>query len=107
VIFGALPAPMWRDRTSDELSRIGGPAGSRWELSPTERRVAELVASGRTNREVAATLVVSRKTVEWNLSKVYRKLGVRSRSELASSWPSGGTPLNSGDVPGSSRFARP
>jgi DNA-binding CsgD family transcriptional regulator len=107
VIFGALPAPMWRDRTSDELSRIGGPAGSRWELSPTERRVAELVAGGRTNREVAAALVVSRKTVEWNLSKVYRKLGVRSRSELASSWPSGGTPLTSGDVPGSSPIARP
>jgi tetratricopeptide (TPR) repeat protein len=50
VIFGTLPAPMWRDRTSGELSRIGGPGGSRWELSPTERRVAELVAGGRTNR---------------------------------------------------------
>jgi DNA-binding CsgD family transcriptional regulator len=107
VIFGALPAPMWCERTSDELSRIGGPAGSRWELSPTELRVAELVASGRTNREVAAALVVSPKTVEWNLSKVYRKLGVRSRSELASSWASGGVPLTSGDVPGSSRLGRP
>jgi DNA-binding CsgD family transcriptional regulator len=107
VIFDALPAPLWRDRTSDELSRVGGPTGTRWELSPTERRVAELVASGRTNREVAAVLVISRKTVEWNLSKVYRKLGVRSRSELASSWPSGEGPLTSGDVPGSSRIARP
>jgi DNA-binding CsgD family transcriptional regulator len=107
ALLDALPAPLWRDRASDELSRIGGPAGSRWELSPTELRVAELVASGRTNREVAAALVVSPKTVEWNLSKVYRKLGVRSRSELASSWPSGGAPLSSGDVPGSSRVGRP
>jgi DNA-binding CsgD family transcriptional regulator len=107
TIFDALPAPMWADRTADEHARIGGPLGSPWELSPTERRVAELVASGRTNREVAAALVVSRKTVEWNLSKVYRKLGVRSRSELASSWSAGVGPLNSGDVPGSSRVARP
>ena len=38
---------------------------------------------GRTNREVAATLHLSPRTVEWNLSKVYRKLDVRSRTELA------------------------
>jgi DNA-binding NarL/FixJ family response regulator len=52
-------------------------------LTETERRVVELVATGRSNREVARELVLSTKTVEWNLSKVYRKLGVRSRAELA------------------------
>jgi DNA-binding NarL/FixJ family response regulator len=41
------------------------------------------VAAGRTNREVAAALHLSARTVEWNLSKLYRKLGVRSRTELA------------------------
>jgi DNA-binding CsgD family transcriptional regulator len=107
AIFEALPAPVWFDRTTDELGRVGGTVASRWELSPTEHRIAELVASGRTNREVAAMLFVSRKTVEWNLSKVYRKLGMRSRSELASSWSSGVTPLTSRDVPGSSQVVRP
>ena len=53
------------------------------ELTPAERRVAELVAAGRTNREVAETLVLSVHTVEAALTQAYRKLGVRSRTELA------------------------
>ena len=52
-------------------------------LSPTELRVTELAAAGATNREIADALFLSAKTVEWNLSKVYRKLYVRSRTELA------------------------
>jgi DNA-binding NarL/FixJ family response regulator len=48
-----------------------------------ERRVARLAAEGRTNREIAAAAVISVKTVEANLTKAYRKLGVRSRTELA------------------------
>jgi DNA-binding CsgD family transcriptional regulator len=52
-------------------------------LSAREREIAELVADGRTNKEVAATLFLSEKTVENNLSRVYTKLGVRSRTELA------------------------
>ena len=52
-------------------------------LTEVERRIAKLVAEGRSNAEVASELVVSRKTIEWNLSNVYRKLGVRSRTELA------------------------
>jgi DNA-binding CsgD family transcriptional regulator len=52
-------------------------------LTPTELRVTELAAAGATNREIADALFLSAKTVEWNLSKVYRKLYVRSRTELA------------------------
>ena len=53
------------------------------ELTPTERKVAELVAQGRRNTEVAKALGVSAKTVEYHLTRVYRKLGLRSRTDLA------------------------
>jgi DNA-binding CsgD family transcriptional regulator len=82
--FGAAGATLWAKQAQDELRRIGGrsaPAGS--ALSATESRIAELVAAGRTNAETAQTLRLSPRTVEWNLSKIYRKLSVRSRSELA------------------------
>ena len=52
-------------------------------LTTREREVAELVAAGLTNKEVAARLFLSLGTVEANLSKVYAKLAVRSRTELA------------------------
>ena len=51
-------------------------------LTPSEQRVAELAASGMTNRDVAAALFISPKTVEANLSRIYRKLGIHSRAEL-------------------------
>jgi DNA-binding NarL/FixJ family response regulator len=51
-------------------------------LTPSEQRVAELAASGMTNRDVAATLFISPKTVEHNLARAYRKLGIHSRAEL-------------------------
>ncbi len=51
-------------------------------LSPSEQRVAELAASGMTNRDVAAALFISPKTVESNLARIYRKLGIHSRAEL-------------------------
>jgi DNA-binding NarL/FixJ family response regulator len=66
-----------------ELSRIAPAAAGVGELTPTESRVAELVSGGRTNKEVATELFLSVKTVEANLSRIYDKLNVRSRSELA------------------------
>ena len=81
--FETLGAPLWAERAREELARIGGRAPSRDELTPTERRIAELVAEGLTNREVATTLFVTPHTVESALTRVYRKLGVRSRTELA------------------------
>jgi DNA-binding CsgD family transcriptional regulator len=79
--FSRLGARIWLDRARSELSRVGGRAASD-ELTPTERQVAELIAAGRTYREAAAELFISPKTVQWNLSKVYSKLGIRSRAEL-------------------------
>src|SRR5919108_1473095 len=64
------------------LGRVGGRTAA-GELTPTERRIAELVAEGKTNREVADAMFLSVKTVEANLSRVFHKLGVRSRTELS------------------------
>ncbi len=88
-IFEGLGAAAWSERTRAELARIGGRAASSVDLTPTEARVAELVAAGSTNREAADALFVSVHTVEANLKRIYRKLGIRSRTELASKFPSG------------------
>ena len=83
--FGAR---LWAERAREELGRIGGRASPVDELTPTERRIAALAASGETNREIAEATFLSRKTVEANLSRVYRKLGVASRAELRRRWNS-------------------
>ena len=80
-VFDWLGARLWSERTRGELARIGGRAAMA-ELTPTEERVAELLASGLTYQQAADTLFVSPKTVQWNVSKIYRKLGITSRSEL-------------------------
>ena len=72
----------WAERARSELGRIGGRRREQG-LTPAERRVAALVAEGRTNREVAAALFLGERTVETHLSHIYAKLGVRSRTELA------------------------
>ena len=87
-VFDGLGAALWADQTRAELARIGGRAPSSLALTPTENKVAALVALGGTNREVADALFVSVHTVEANLKRIYRKLGVRSRTELASKFPS-------------------
>ena len=81
-IFESLPAPIWADRTRLELSRLGLRPPAPFELTATEERVATLATSGQTNRQVAAALFLSPRTVEDNLARVYRKLGVSSRAEL-------------------------
>src|SRR6185437_2559660 len=70
-------------RARDGLARVGRPGAGGDALTETERRLAELAASGLTNHEVAARAFVSVKTVEANLTRIYRKLGVRSRVGLA------------------------
>jgi DNA-binding CsgD family transcriptional regulator len=81
--FEGLGATLWAERARDELAQLGGRAPATGKLTPTERQIADRVASGRSNVEVARELYLSPKTVEWNLSKIYRKLSVRSRTELA------------------------
>jgi DNA-binding CsgD family transcriptional regulator len=81
-VFDDLGARLWSARARAGLERIGGGVGEPRDLSPTERRVAGLVSEGRTNREVAEALFLSVKTVEANLSRIYHKLGVRSRTEM-------------------------
>jgi ATP/maltotriose-dependent transcriptional regulator MalT len=81
AIFERLLAAPWAERARAEQERIGGGVGAGSALTTTERRVAELVADGMKNREVAATLFMSPRSVEANLTKVYRKLGV-SRATL-------------------------
>ena len=81
--FDRLGARLWEAKARAELRRIGGRAAPKSDLSETERQIVALVVAGRTNREAAAELHLSPNTVAWNLSKIYRKLGVRSRTELA------------------------
>ena len=83
AIFDELGATLWAEKARTELGRIGGRAPAGDELTPSERRIAELVAEGKTNKEVAAILVVADRTVESALTQIYRKLDVRSRTELA------------------------
>lgn len=80
--FEALGAGMWVDKARAELVRIGGRTREEG-LTTAEKRVAALVAAGRTNREVAAELFLGERTVASHLTHIYAKLGVRSRTELA------------------------
>jgi DNA-binding CsgD family transcriptional regulator len=82
ALFCTLPSAPWQARTERELARLGLRAAPE-HLTQTELRIAELAATGLTNPEIASAAFVSRKTVEANLTKIYRKLGVRSRVELA------------------------
>jgi DNA-binding CsgD family transcriptional regulator len=82
-LFEKIEAPLWAATARRELASIGGRPHAASGLTASERRVAELVASGHTNKEVAAALFISAKTVEGHLANVYAKLGVRSRAELA------------------------
>jgi DNA-binding CsgD family transcriptional regulator len=80
--FDGLGAKGWAETARAELGRIGGRTREEG-LTAAERRVAALVADGRTNREVAAALFLGERTVETHLTHIYAKLGVRTRSELA------------------------
>ena len=72
-----------RSGRGDELARVGGRPSAPTELTETERQIADLVAAGRSNKEVAAALFVSPSTVSASLGRVYRKLGVTTRTEMA------------------------
>jgi DNA-binding NarL/FixJ family response regulator len=81
-LFEGAQARLWTERTQAEQARIGGRAPGPSDLTETEQRVAELVARGLSNRQVAAELFVTVRAVESTLTKAYAKLGVRSRTQL-------------------------
>jgi DNA-binding CsgD family transcriptional regulator len=83
AIFERLRAAVWTRKARAELARLGGRSTRTDRLTPTERQIADLVASGKSNHQVARILHLSPKTIEWNLSKIYKKLNVGSRTELA------------------------
>ncbi|MBI2763595.1 MAG: AAA family ATPase [Chloroflexi bacterium] len=88
-IFTELDTPPWIERAGRELQRISGRRPRQADqLTEGEARIAEFVAAGRSNKEVAAALFVSVKTVEVTLTRVYQKVGVRSRAELAAHFSS-------------------
>jgi DNA-binding CsgD family transcriptional regulator len=88
MIFDRLGARPWSHRARSELRALGvrvrnaAPLASA-ALTPQELRVAMSVRNGATNREASGALFLSPRTIEAHLSRVYRKLGVRSRTELA------------------------
>jgi DNA-binding CsgD family transcriptional regulator len=88
VTFEALGAEPWAERTRVELRATGERVRPRTHetidrLTPQELQVSLLIAEGATNREAAATLFVTPKTIETHLHHIYKKLGIRSRVELA------------------------
>jgi DNA-binding CsgD family transcriptional regulator len=80
--FEELGAALWAERAREELRRISGPAPRAPGLTETERRIADLVTSGRSNKQIAAELHITVRTVESNLTRIYRKLDVTSRGQL-------------------------
>ncbi len=81
--FTELGARLWAERAGSELRRIGGRPSTPFELTESELNIAPLVARGHTNQEAADALFISLGTVQANLKRIYQKLGVRSRTELA------------------------
>ena len=82
-----MGASVWLQRARSGLRSLGNARGSAAalaadDLTPSETRIAELAASGLTNRAVAERLLISPKTVEASLARAYAKLGIRSRAEL-------------------------
>jgi len=99
-VFERIGAALWADRARAELKRISGRAATPGALTPAEERVAAIVAEGKTNREVAAALYLSDRTVEGHLARIFGKLGIRHRTELAGALQTRGIDVsNTGDSP--------
>jgi DNA-binding CsgD family transcriptional regulator len=104
AVFEQTSAALWAERARAESKRISGRASTPGALTPAEERVAALVCEGKTNREVAAALYLSDRTVEGHLARIFGKLGIRHRTELAAALQTRGIELsNTGDSPVSAR----
>lgn len=82
AVFETLGAPLWADRATAELARVGLRPRASHDLTETERRVAELAATGLSSRQIAERAFLAPKTVGNVLGRVYEKLGIHSRAEL-------------------------
>jgi DNA-binding CsgD family transcriptional regulator len=83
AIFADLGAELWAERARSEAGRVSGRKPAPQELTPAEWDVAGLVVLGRTNKQIAAELFMAERTVEAHISRIYAKLGIRSRVALA------------------------
>jgi DNA-binding CsgD family transcriptional regulator len=111
AVFERIGAALWADRARSELKRISGRAATPGALTPAEERVAALVAEGKTNKDVAAALFLSERTVEGHVSRIFGKLGIRHRTEIASALAltqtQGSPSSNTGGSPVSAETAAP
>jgi DNA-binding CsgD family transcriptional regulator len=111
AIFERIGAALWAERAHAELKRISGRAATPDALTPAEERVAALVAEGKTNREVAAALFLSDRTVEGHLSHIFGKLRIKHRAEvgpaLVARQTQGVEPPSTGDSPVSAETVAP
>ena len=103
--FARLGAATYVNRCDRELAAGGlhlPRSGDAYSdvLTPQESTVAELVAQGRTNKDVAAELFLSVKTVQYHLTRIYAKLGVSSRTQLAAQWPGDDHTVDEATSPG-------
>ncbi|HYZ81120.1 MAG TPA: helix-turn-helix transcriptional regulator, partial [Solirubrobacteraceae bacterium] len=94
ALFAQSGAPLWEQAAWSELGRAGERTTDPGELTATERRIAELAASGLSNQEVAERAFLTVKGVEANLTRAYRKLGIRSRGGLAAALPRDDEPVS-------------
>ena len=100
AVFEGIGAALWAERARAELKRISGRAASPHALTPAEARVAALVVEGKTNKQVAAALFLSNRTVEGHVAHILGKLGIRQRGELVGALQTQGIAAsNPGDVP--------
>lgn len=93
ALFARTGSPLWAEAAQREVARAGERPLDPDDLTPTERRVAELAASGLTNQEVAERAFLTVKGVEANLTRAYRKLGIRSRAGLPRALRNGDEPV--------------
>ena len=94
MLFEAAGAVRWAGRARADVAALGLRRGPADELTPMEDRVARAVVGGATNREAAAALFLSERTIEFHLGSVYRKLNLSSRKELAAALsPRSATPV--------------
>ena len=87
AVFERLGAARWADRARSEVGRSDARRSPGAELTETQVRIVELVGKGRTNRQIADALFMSHHTVEAHLTRIYRTLGIHSRTELAGRTP--------------------